>query len=168
HGFIMFGTPYEEQPDAEQTLRFLADHHECVQFLNCSVMNLAKGSPMALAPESHGIRSVRPFEIGEHELDLALYDNFEGSGWGRAGARQYLQRTFLKDEKIRPLHLRTPIHFDSNHSIYFHEQIFGSQGAAHPASGTTRCQTSQLGRGSSSQILAEVPSSSSNESNSTS
>ena len=64
HGFIMFGTPYEEYEDAELTRSFIAEHHDCVQFLNCSIMNLAKGSPMALEPSAHGILNTIPYNIG--------------------------------------------------------------------------------------------------------
>jgi hypothetical protein len=155
HGFIMFGTPYEEHHDAELTRRFIAEHHDCVQFLNCSIMNLATGSPMALDPAAHGIQKTVPYVIGEHTLDLALYSNFEATGWGRVGARKYLQDVFLKDTRVRPLHLRTPVHYDSNHSIFFHPLVFPGG------------QTSQVGSGGSSKISALVSSSSENEENST-
>ena len=124
HGFIMFGTPYEEEADAEQTRAFVAEHAHAVQFLNCSIMNLAKGSPMALDPPAHGITEVCKFEIPGRQLDLALYDNFECEGWGRVGARHFLQRVFLKDSQVRPSYLRTPAHFDSNHSVFFHRLVF--------------------------------------------
>ena len=155
HGFIMFGTPYEQLVDAEMTRRFMAEHNDCVQFLNCSIMNLAKGSPMALDPPAHGISQVIPFDIDEHTLDLALYSNFEGEGWGRVGARRYLHDTFLRDPNVRPIHLRTPAHFDSNHSIFFHPLIFGA------------AQTSQVGNGGRRKISALELSSRSNGSNST-
>ena len=87
--------------------------------MNCSLMNLAHGSPMSLDPPAHGITKVIPFEIEGRTLDLALYSNFEGLGWGRVEARRFLQRTFLRDRRIRPLHLRTPALFDSNHSAFF-------------------------------------------------
>lgn len=120
HAYLMFGTPLEERADAEATRRFVGDHADCIQFMNCSIMNLAKGSPMALDPPKHGITSVAPFEIEGHTLDLALYDNFEGLGWGRLGARRFLHREFLRDPRVRPIHLRTPAHFDANHAVFLH------------------------------------------------
>lgn len=127
HAFLMFGTPLEEAEDAEQTRRFVAEHHDCIQFLNCSLMNLAHGSPMAVDPPAHGITKVTPFEIEGHTLDLALYSNFEGRGWGRVDARRYLHKVFLRDPHVRPSHLRTPALFDSNHSAFFHPMVFGER-----------------------------------------
>jgi len=124
HAFLMFGTPFEEEEDAESTRRFVAEHGEHVQFMNCSLMNLAHGSPMGVAPERHGIRGVEPFVIPGHTVDLALYSNFEATGWGRQGARRYLHKRFLTDPRVRPAYLRTPPHFDSNHSVFFHGQVF--------------------------------------------
>ena len=130
HAFLMFGTPYEEEADAEETLRFVREHAHAIQFMNCSIMNLAKGSPMSLDPAAHGISRALPFTIDGRTLDLALYENFEGAGWGRIGARRFLHQRFLKDPVVRPAHLRTPIHFDSNHSVFFHGPIFGRAGGA--------------------------------------
>ena len=124
HAFLMFGTPREDRADAELTRQFISDHAECVQFMNCSLMNLARGSPMALDPPAHGIRAVRPFEIPGRRLDLALYDNFVGEGWGRLPARRFLHDAFLRDPRIRPSYLRTPACFDSNHSVFFHGRVF--------------------------------------------
>jgi radical SAM superfamily enzyme YgiQ (UPF0313 family) len=119
HAFLMFGTPREHRADAEETRRFVAAHSDAIQFLNCSLMNLAHGSPMAEDPPAHGIHEVRPFEIKGKTLDLALYSNFVGEGWGRVAARRFLQKEFLRDPQVRPLHLRTPAFFDSNHSAFF-------------------------------------------------
>ena len=149
------GKPYEEHADAELTRRFIAKHHDCVQFLNCSIMNLAKGSPMALNPIAHGIKETVPYVIEDYTLDLALYSNFEATGWGRVGARKYLQEVFLKDSAVRPLHLRTPAHFDSNHSIFFHPLVFPTR------------QTSQVGSGGNSKMSALLSSSKENGANST-
>jgi hypothetical protein len=125
HAFLMFGSPHEAQEDAEATERFIADHADCIQFMNCSLMNLAHGSPMAEAPSAHGIQSVTPFEIEGHTLDLALYSNFEGSGWGRLQARRFLHDRFLRHPSIRAIHLQTPALFDSNHSVFFHASLSG-------------------------------------------
>ncbi len=124
HGYLMFGTPLEDAADARATLDFVAEHADAIQFMNCSLMNLAKGSPMALDPPAHHIRKVIPFSIPGRSLDLALYANFEGEGWGRLEARRFLRNRFLKDPRIRPSHLRTPAHFDANHSVFFHEAVF--------------------------------------------
>jgi len=133
HAYLMFGSPYETDEDAEATRQFVADHADCIQFVNCSLMNLAKGSPMALDPPAHGITEVLPFHIEGHRCDLALYDNFECEGWGRLGARRYLHRTFLKDPAVRPSHLRTPPHFDANHSPFLHHLVFGERSRAESA-----------------------------------
>ena len=124
HAFLMFGTPFETEKDAEMTLNFVRKHSDAVQFINCSLMNLAHGSPMAEEPTKHGIQSVSAFEVDGLNLDLALYSNFEGAGWGRVEARRFLHNRFLKDPRIRALHLRTPALFDSNHSAFFHRAIF--------------------------------------------
>ena len=118
HAYLMFGTPHEALADAEATRRFVAAHADCIQFMNCSIMNLAKGSPMALDPSRHGITRVLPFDIPGQVLDLALYDNFDGEGWGRMGARRFLHREFLRDPRVRPIHLRTPAAFDANHAVF--------------------------------------------------
>lgn len=130
HAFLMFGTPREVHEDAEATRRFVAEHSDCVQFLNCSLMNLAHGSPMGLDPAAHGITSVIPYEIDGKDLDLALYSNFEGEGWGRLEARRFLHREFLRDPDVRPLHLRTAAIYDSNHSAFFHAVLLGEQSSA--------------------------------------
>ena len=127
HGYLMFGTPREELADAEATRLFVAEHADCIQFLNCALMNLARGSPMRDAPHAHGIRALHPFEVEGHDLDLALYDNFDGEGWGRRGARRYLNDVFLTDARVRPLHLQTPAFFDANHSPFFHQALFGEE-----------------------------------------
>lgn len=127
HAFLMFGTPFETHKDAELTRQFVAQHHSAIQFINCSLMNLAHGSPMAVEPEKHGINKVTPFEVEGHKLDLALYSNFEGEGWGRVEARRFLHKRFLRDPLVRPLHLRTPTVFDSNHSAFFHPMVFGAR-----------------------------------------
>lgn len=143
HGFIMFGTPFEEEDDAEATRAFVAEHADHVQFLNCSLMNLAKGSPMALDPPRHGVREVIPFEIPGHTLDLALYDNFRATGWGRQGARHFLQRRFLADPRVRPAYLRTAPQFDSNHSVFFHRLVFGDAAPTAPTATTDRTDASE-------------------------
>ena len=129
HAYLMFGTPHETHDDAELTRRFVAEHHDAIQFLNCSLMNLAKGSPMGLAPTEHGVTRVMPFQVEGHDLDLALYDNFDSVGWDRPSARRYLERAFLRDPAIRPAHLRTPPHFDANHSVFLHPLVFRGAGA---------------------------------------
>ncbi len=130
HAFLMFGTPREVHEDAEATRAFIAEHSDCVQFLNCSLMNLAHGSPMGLDPPAHGITGVTPFTIEGRTLDLALYSNFEGEGWGRLEARRFLHREFLKDPDVRPLHVRTAAIYDSNHSAFFHAMLFGAESSA--------------------------------------
>lgn len=123
HAFLMFGSPREVREDAVATEAFVAEHAHCIQFMNCSLMNLAHGSPMAEAPAAHGIRQVTPFEIPGHTLDLALYSNFEGEGWGRLQARRFLHDRFLRHGAIRPIHLQTPALFDSNHSVFFRQAL---------------------------------------------
>lgn len=134
HAFLMFGTPREVHEDAEATRKFVGDHKDCIQFMNCSLMNLAHGSPMGLDPPAHGITKVIPYEIEGRNLDLALYSNFEGEGWGRLEARRFLHREFLRDPRVRPAHLRTPAHYDSNHSAFFHRMLLEADAAlAQPA-----------------------------------
>ena len=123
HAFLMFGTPREHLEDARETERFVADHADCIQFMNCSLMNLAHGSPMAESPAQHGITGVVPFELSGRRLDLALYSNFEGEGWGRLAARRFLHSRFLRNERVRPIHLQTPAHFDSNHSAFLQRAL---------------------------------------------
>jgi hypothetical protein len=107
--YLLFGTPHEDEIDAEKTLAFTREHREFISYLNLAVFNMPVCSPEA-ANISHR------FSDG----DLALYCNFSHPyGWDRKSVRLFLQNRFRKDPAIHEIIKRDPLFFTSNHAPLF-------------------------------------------------
>lgn len=115
--YILLGTPGETREEALLTLEFLRAHADHIGFLNLSVMNLPEASDLLDDPERFGITSSAPVDPSGV---LGLYRSFESStGWGRAQARQFLEKELLGDPAVRAIVRRTPPLFTSNHAVFF-------------------------------------------------
>ncbi len=108
--YLLFGTPSEDLPRARKTLAFAARNSASIDFLNLAVFNLPVN-----CGEARGL-DLRPFYAG----DLSLYSDFtHPSGFGRREVRAFLEREFKAHPAIRPIVLRRPPHFTSNHAPLF-------------------------------------------------
>jgi radical SAM superfamily enzyme YgiQ (UPF0313 family) len=110
YAYVLFGTPAEDEAAAHRTMQFVADHSEAIRFLNMAIFNLPRYSP-----EAAGLIT-RDFYRG----DMALYKDFEHpKGWSRKKVRRFLEKTFRRHPAIRPIVLRDPPVFTSNHAAFF-------------------------------------------------
>lgn len=108
--YLLFGTPAEDEAAARETLAFVADQGEAVDFLNLAIFNLPLGSP-----DAQGLQ-LRDFYDG----DLALYRDFRHpAGWDRTAVRRFVERTFKKHPAVQPIVRRDPPVFTSNHAPFF-------------------------------------------------
>ena len=108
--YFLFGTPPETQEGALKTMDFVANHHDCIDFLNLAIFNLPSRSV-----EAQNL-ATRDF----YEGDLSLYRNFQHPlGWHRHIVRNFLEKTFKKHPAISPIIKRTPEFFTSNHAPFF-------------------------------------------------
>jgi hypothetical protein len=105
--YLLFGTPAEDENDAQQTLRFVCEHHQAITFVNLALFNMPLDSPEAREVETD------PFS-GD---DLALYTGFRHPrGWDRRRVRRFLDREFRRQPQIAAIIRRDPPHFTSNHA----------------------------------------------------
>ncbi len=108
--YLLFGTPAETLSSAQKTLAFVARHSASIDFLNLAIFNL----PIHSADTQK--LNVRMFYKG----DLSLYTDFEHPhGWGRRAVRAFLDNEFKKHPAVRPIILRNPPVFTSNHAPFF-------------------------------------------------
>jgi radical SAM superfamily enzyme YgiQ (UPF0313 family) len=108
--YLLFGTPREDYEAAGWTARYVAAHSSSIDFLNLAIFNLPRNCPDAVGLE------VRDF----YEGDLSLYADFiHPKGWNRREVRLFLDREFKKHPSIRPILLRQPPFFTSNHAPFF-------------------------------------------------
>ncbi len=108
--YLLFGTPYESYESAQKTLAFVADHDDCIEFINPAIFNLPIFSNMAKT------LTTEPFYCG----DLSLYVNFKNPyGWHRGMVRQFLSKEFRKHPRIAPIMQRVPPVFTSGHAPFF-------------------------------------------------
>jgi radical SAM superfamily enzyme YgiQ (UPF0313 family) len=108
--YLLFGTPTEDERAARKTLDFASRHSVLIDYLNLAVFNMPLHSP----DTAHV--STKEF----YEGDLSLYTDFvHPHGWGRKEVRQFLDRDFKRDPQIRPIILRQPPQFTSNHAPFF-------------------------------------------------
>lgn len=108
--YFLFGTPPENENSALKTMDFVAQHQDCIDFLNLAVFNLPARSLEVQSLDTHDF----------YEGDLSLYKNFEHPlGWHRPVVRNFLEKTFKKHPAIAPIVKRTPDFFTSNHAPFF-------------------------------------------------
>ncbi|MDD2499749.1 MAG: radical SAM protein [Geobacter sp.] len=110
YGYLLFGTPAENQEAARRTLAFVQRHSQAISFLNLAIFN------MPLFGD----------EVGQHETelfydgDLSLYTGFSHPiGWGRGQVRRFLRQEFSKPPEIAAIIRRDPPVFTSNHAALF-------------------------------------------------
>ncbi len=109
--YLLFGTPYESEDDALETMSFVKKYHEGIGYINPSIFN------MPVSAESVAASDIRPFSQG----DLSLYTDFyHPKGWDRISVRNFLDRRFRRDSVISKILSRTPKIFTSNHAPFFH------------------------------------------------
>ena len=108
--YLLFGTPCETHESARRTLEFVAGLSNFIDFLNVAIFNLPIHCTEARTLE------LRPFYHG----GLALYTDFvHPHGWGRRAVRTFLDKEFRKHPALRPILLRQPPLFTSNHAPFF-------------------------------------------------
>jgi hypothetical protein len=108
--YLLFGTPQESEKEARVTLDFVAEHSAYINFLNLAIFNL----PL-LSPDSKGLQ-----RSSFYEGDLSLYTDFiHRKGWNRAKVRRFLDSEFKRHPAIKPILLRQPPLFTSNHAPFF-------------------------------------------------
>lgn len=108
--YLLFGTPSESLREARQTMNFVVQHEKAIGFLNLAIFNM----PIC-SPESAGL-TTQNFYHG----DLGIYTDFEHPlNWNRAKVRRFLEQEFKRHPAIRPIILRDPPIFTSNHAPFF-------------------------------------------------
>jgi hypothetical protein len=108
--YLLFGTPAEDRASALTTLAFVSRINPFIDFLNLAIFNLPLNSA-----EAEGLER-RTFYAG----DLSLYSDFvHPRGWDRGKVRRFVEGEFKRDAAIRPIVLRQPPIFTSNHAPLF-------------------------------------------------
>jgi hypothetical protein len=117
YGYLLFGTPAEDEPAARRTLEFVARQQAAVDFLNVALFNMPLGSSEA------GDFGTAPFYAG----DLSLYTDFRHPrGWGRRQVRHFVNGEFSRHPAVAGILRRDPPIFTSNHA-----PLFAMTGAHH-------------------------------------
>ena len=108
--YLLFGTPWETEPDAEKTLEFTVRNSDAITFLNLAIFNLP-----AFGPQTDGLDTM-PLDTG----DMFLYRRFEHpAGWHRQHIRRFLENKFRRHPAIAPIIRNDPPVFTSNHAPFF-------------------------------------------------
>jgi hypothetical protein len=108
--YLLFGTPWETESDAEKTLDFTVRNSEAVTFLNLAIFNLP-----AFGPQIDALDTM-PLDTG----DMFLYRRFEHpAGWHRQHIRRFLDKKFRRHKAIVPILRNDPPVFTSNHAPFF-------------------------------------------------
>lgn len=108
--YLLFGTPWETENEATETLEFVAQHSPYIDFLNIAVFNLPAKSPEA----SH--LHIEDFYDG----DMSLYtDFFHPHGWDRIHVKRFLDKKFKRHPAIQSILRRNLPGFGSNHAPLF-------------------------------------------------
>jgi hypothetical protein len=85
-------------------------HHNEIDFMNLAIFNMPLHGPDADSLVTNKF----------YEGDLSLYSNFEHpKGWNRDLVRNFLKNVFKKDPLVRPVLMRNPPFFTSNHAAFF-------------------------------------------------
>jgi radical SAM superfamily enzyme YgiQ (UPF0313 family) len=110
YAYLLFGTPPEGLIEARRTLAFIAEHQDCIAFLNLALFNMPIHGPEVPHLETKTF----------YEGDLSLYTSFEHpKGWSRQWIRQFLDKEFKRHPAIAPILRRDPPVFTSNHAPFF-------------------------------------------------
>jgi len=110
YAYLLFGTPWETEIEAKETLEFVAHHSAYIDFLNIAVFNLPARNP--------DTRNLVTADF--YDGDLSLYTDFlHPRGWDRRNVKQFLDRTFKRHPAIQPILRRHPPGFGSNHAPLF-------------------------------------------------
>ena len=108
--YLLFGTPWETESDAEKTLDFTVRNSEAITFLNLAIFNLP-----AFGPQTDGLDTI-PLDTG----DMFLYRRFEHpTGWHRRHIRKFLENKFRRHPAIAPVLRNDPPVFTSSHAPFF-------------------------------------------------
>lgn len=108
--YLLFGTPWENETDAEKTFEFTVTHRDAISFLNLAVFNLP-----AYGQDADWLDTT-PFYTG----DLFLYRSFKHpKGWDRSAVRQFLDKRFKRHPAVAAIIRRDPPVFTSNHAPFF-------------------------------------------------
>ena len=110
YAYLLFGTPFESENEARNTLSFIRDHGAAIDFLNVALFNLPRNSPEAAKVQKKDF----------YEGDLSLYTDFlHPRGWSRRRVRAFLENEFKRDPVVRQIIKRQPPLFTSNHAPFF-------------------------------------------------
>jgi hypothetical protein len=110
YAYLLFGTPWETEPEAQETLEFVVRHSPYIDFLNIAVFNLPVNSPDRCKLQTTGF----------YEGDLSLYTDFiHPRGWDRRHVKQFLDKKFRRHPSIQSVLRRHPPGFGSNHAPLF-------------------------------------------------
>jgi hypothetical protein len=108
--YLLFGTPWETEFDAEKTLAFTVKHSETISFLNLALFNLPAFGCQAAEWDA------TPFDVE----DLSLYRRFtHPAGWHRQKIRRFLDTKFRRHKAIAAILRKDPPVFTSNHAPFF-------------------------------------------------
>ncbi len=108
--YLLFGTPSEALQEARRTLDFVVQHKDTITYLNLAIFNMPVCSPEAPKLSTNNF----------YEADLSLYTDFKHPrGWDRGKIRKFLDQEFKRHPAIRPIILRDPPVFTSNHAPFF-------------------------------------------------
>ena len=108
--YLLFGTPWEKEEDAELTLDFTVRHFEEITFLNMALFNLPAHGTASGALDTHSF----------YKGDLSLYRAFaHPAGWQRRDVRQFLDKKFKRHPAIAAIVRKDPPVFTSSHAPFF-------------------------------------------------
>lgn len=108
--YFLFGTIWENENEALNTINFILDHSSYIDYLNMAVFNLPINSPDSKEIEKY------EFYYG----DLSLYENFKHPfEWDRRKVRDFLSKKIKENKEISTIVNRTPPFFTSNHAPFF-------------------------------------------------
>lgn len=107
--YLLFGTPWETQREAQMTLDFTAAHAPLIDFLNVAVFNMP-----AVPGQNHG-NAAHAFS----DADLSLYTDFvHPAGWDRKNVRRFLDQRFKRHSAIAAIIRNKPPLFGANHAPF--------------------------------------------------
>ena len=107
--YLLFGTPAETGPEAQQTLDFVEKYHKYISFLNLAIFNL----PICSV-------EISSLEISSfYEGDLSIYRNFiHPQRWNRREVRHFLDTIFKRSPAAAAILKKDPPFFTSNHAPF--------------------------------------------------